>query len=554
MSDVSAVAAKEPRPYQDNAVMAIHNGLDAGISKQLIVMATGLGKTFTAIKAVNEILANGGRMLWCTHTAELLEQSGAAMLEELFPEVNIKGLLAEHGGLIKCFKAIRKSPDLFEEKDLEILSKIGIVKAENFDIDCEIVLASAQTLWRRLDQIPADTFNIIVVDECHLFGARTFLRSLEHFEPELLLGLTATPYRKDGMPLGNIFDKVVFKYGLKDAIRDGYLVELDAIQCRTNLSLDSVNNVAGELNQGQLTQIVDTPQRNRLIVEKYQQYAEGQQNIVYCVDVNHAINVKDAFLEAGYSCECIVGDENVTSDRGGAIERFKSGQTQIVTNCMILTVGFDHPPLSCITMACPTKSLTKYIQSIGRGTRALSGVLKPGMEKEERLYAIRNSDKPHCTILDIVDNSSKHNLMNAFTLDKTNLPLEKIFMTKKKREEAEGERLAIEMEAIRFEDKKVELFKLPPTVYYDYSPKMKEPATEKQLKWIKKLGFPVKDIIYTKGMASRIISDSPAWRSDLTELMNIGYDISSGVTKGEYEQAIKEHQNREYEKQREKRA
>jgi superfamily II DNA or RNA helicase len=550
MSITRNVEIKEPRPYQSEAIETIRQELYQGVSKQLVVLPTGAGKTYLAIKAVNDNMPYGGRLLWIAHTQELLEQSGAAMLEEMYPQINIKGLLKEHGGLIKCFKAVRKTPDKFKEEDLEILNKIGIVKAENFDIDCDIVLASAQTLWRRLDQIPRDTFSVVVVDECHLAGAKTFVQSIQHFEPELLMGLTATPYRKDGMPLGNIFDKMVFKYGLKDAIRDGYLVELDAIQCQTNLSLDTIGDVGGELNQGELTEVVDTPQRNRLIVEKYLQYADGQQNIVYCVDRKHAVNVMNAFLEAGLSCECIVGDETITPDRQGAIERFKSGETRIVTNCQILTTGFDHPPLACITMACPTKSLTKYMQSIGRGTRTLPGVLKPGMTKERRLNKIENSKKPHCTILDIVDNSSKHSLVNTFTLDKTNLPLDKIFMTKKKREEAEGKRLAIEMAANKNKDKKIDLFEVPEVILPDFSPWMKLKPTDRQIVTLKKNGRDTDKIDFTRGMASKIIGELPALPWCRQKMKAWGFNVTGKETYGQYLKAKEEYERREAKKKR----
>ncbi len=78
--------------------------------------------------------------------------------------------------------------------------------------DAPIVFASAQTLWRRLDKIDPKLFDVVITDESHLFLSRTFVASVNHFTPKLLLGLTATPHRADGMLLGDIFDELIFQF------------------------------------------------------------------------------------------------------------------------------------------------------------------------------------------------------------------------------------------------------------------------------------------------------------------------------------------------------
>ena len=256
---------KQLRPYQQDALLAINSRLQNGIAKQIVVLPTGAGKTFLAVKT----LAPFKKILWLTHTEELLEQSGAAFLHEIFPNYNIQKRIDDAGGLLDYIKSVKKENLLADPIDQEIASKIGIIKAETFYINAEIVLASLQTIHRRLDKISPDTFDAVVVDECHLSSAKTYVKSINYFQPKLLCGLTATPHRADGASLGDIYDEIVYQYRLFDAINDGYLCEIDAIACRTDISLDNVRTTAGELNQSDLRQTVNTPERNKFIVECY---------------------------------------------------------------------------------------------------------------------------------------------------------------------------------------------------------------------------------------------------------------------------------------------
>lgn len=499
----------------------------------IVVLPTGAGKSYLAVKIVSQFK----RKIWLTHTEELLDQSGAAFLNELFPEAGIQKRIDSAGGLSAYIKSVEKQNLFADATDREIVSKIGIVKAEVFDINKDIVMASMQTLHKRLDRINPDAFDAVVVDECHLSAAKTYVKSINFFKPQLLLGLTATPHRADGASLGDIYDDIAYQYSLLNAINDGYLCELDAIACQTDLSLDDVHTLAGDLNQKELRQTVNTPQRNNFIVERYKQYADGLQNLVFAVDVQHAKDICQAFKDAGYNAEFIVGDEDLTPDRRAMIDRFKTGKTQVLVNVNILTAGFDHPGIKCLTLACPTKSLTKFFQQIGRATRTLSGVIDGLETAEERKAAIAASGKPKAIILDIVDTTSRHRIVNTWTLDKT-VPIEqKVFVTTAKRgqlfkEEEERKESVRKLEATRKKDERVNLFAMP-----EFKPvtsiKMTEPATEKQLQWLKRLGYDVANNTYTKGSASAIISGLAATPTDIKEVRQLGYDVPANATKGE---------------------
>lgn len=531
--------AKELRYYQQEAIDTIHKKLKQSITKQILVLATGAGKTFTAVKAIN--VPEFKKKLWITHSEELLMQSGAAFLSELYPEININAMIETYGGLTEYVRYVKQNPLFSDTPEAQIAKSINIIKADLFGLDGEITLASAQTLYRRLDRISQNYFDVIVADECHLFASKTFSMSLNYFQPKLLLGLTATPHRNDGALLSDIFDEIVYQYNIGDAIVDGYLCELDAIRIKTNLDLDKVRTTGGEFNQGDLSNAVDTPERNSLIVQKYQQYASGKQNIVFCVDREHAVNMHKAFIDAGETAEILVGDENITEDRQGTIRRFKRGDITHLINVNIAIAGFDHPNVQCVTMARPTKSKTLFIQAVGRGSRTLGGVIDGIDDPLLRKSAISNSNKTKCIILDVVDTTSRHKLINTWELDRAKDIKDQIFTTAetKKKLTDERQRKMVKVENQHDQDKRVSLLDLP-NVKLGRGAWTKDMASEKQIALLARLGYPTNDVTYTKGQANELISNAPATDAQVYALRKFNYDTSKGVTRGEADLAFKE--------------
>lgn len=537
---------KQLRDYQSKCIETIHSKLNQGVSRQLVAMATGTGKTFMAVRATSMF----AKRLWITHEETLLEQSGTAFLHELYPNVDIQIMIDTHGGLSDYIKAVKSMGIFSDLPENEIVRNIGIIKAEAFDIESDIVLASAQTLHRRLDRIRPEQFDSIIFDECHLAMAKTYSKAVNYFQPKLLLGITATPHRADGASLGDMFDEITYQYNLAQAIQDGYLCEIDALAIQTKINIDSVRTTAGEFNQKDLKQTVDTPERNKLIVEKYKLYADGKQTLVFCVDVEHAQNVCSAFIKAGYKAEYAVGDQNLTPDRKAVVNRFKTKQTQILVNVMLFTAGFDYPGIEALVLACPTKSLTKFMQQVGRCTRTLPGVINGFDSPETRIKAIKASSKPKAVVLDIVDTTSRHRMINTWTLDKDVSHEKKVFVTSERREMLIGARNKREFEAKRKADKRVDLFKLP-KVKLSTSIKMTNPATEAQLTYLKNLGYDTEQNTYTKGTANQIISAHPATEKQIKFLAWKKFDVSQGVTIGEAQLAfnlLKEQEEKSKEK------
>lgn len=471
------------RPYQVECKKAIKAAYDKGIREQLIVESTGLGKRLQAV----ELMQHFTRSLFIAHREELIGQAYDE-IEKLWP------------------------------------MQVGIIKGPLFEIDKKIVVASVQTLQNRLDRINPEMFQYVVVDEAHNYLSPSFLRTIRHFKPKLRTAWTATPKRLDGLSLTNIAQEMVFRYGIEDGITDGWLSGIEAYQIKTNTNISDVRRVAGDFNQGQLSERVDSRTRNEMIADKYLHYAKGRQGIAYCVDVKHSYNLRDILREKGVIAETIVGDPQLCPNRREIINAFKKGQIEVLTNCEVLTEGFDYSDIGCILMGRPTQSERLYIQAIGRGTR---------IKSQEYIDKFGSST---CIVLDFVDNSGRLSLINAYELEKDKPIERRMFLPPEAKQKllAAREERERKIKIQEGKDKKINLLVLPEIRIWN-SEKMLEAATEKQINWMKQMGVWQEDVEYTKAMASELISAQPAKEWQIRWLAEQNYDVSTGCSLGQYQ-------------------
>lgn len=472
------------RPYQIECKKSIREAYKSGITEQLIVQATGTGKRIASI----DIMRHFNRSLFIAHREELIMQP-------------------------------------YEDLQQTYPMEVGIVKGPLFEIDKKIVVASVQTLYNRLDKIDPEMFDYIVIDEAHHYLSKSYLASIRHFKPKLLTGWTATPKRLDGLSLSNLFEKIVFEYHIDDGIKDKWLAPIEAYQIKTQVNLKGVKRTAGDFNTKDLSERVDIPERNEMIVEKYNQYSNKEQAIAFCVDIDHSMNLRDKFRDAGISCESISSDPIKCPNRTELVSKFKEGKIQVITNVNIMAEGFDYQDVGIIIMARPTQSETLYVQAIGRGTRLKSESFKESFGHDK------------CTVLDFVDNSANHSLVNAYSLEE-GIPIEdRMFIPKEYKDKliAEKEKRIARINADRNLDQRIDLFQLPEVQIWN-SGKMLESATEKQLNWMKSLGVYQEDVEYTKKMASEIISYVPAQNWQVNWLKRNGYETENRhITIGQYQ-------------------
>ena len=362
------------RPYQSEALTAVHDAYRAGKRRVIVSLPTGTGKT-VVFAHFPRVLKMKKRLLVLAHREELLLQAR----------------------------------DKFRSVDPELKAEIEQA-ATHAAADAKVVIASVPTLARggaRLSRLQPDEFSIVVVDEAHHAVAPSYRRIFDHFglfEPNVsryLIGFTATPRRGDKHGLGEVFEEVCYARDMREMIADRYLCPITGWRVYTDLSLDHVTVRHGDFIESQLARAVNIPLRNGLLVQAYRDFAPGRRAIVFCVDVAHAKDVHRAFAEAGIRAAPVWGELS-RDQRRSTLAAFSAGEIDVITNCNVLTEGFDEPRVDCVIMARPTKSKLLYAQMVGRGTR-----LHPG--------------KRDLMVIDVADNSRTHQLPGLHSL--FNLPL-----------------------------------------------------------------------------------------------------------------------------------
>lgn len=423
------------RPYQEDALARSDAATARGIRRQLGVAATGLGKTIIfAAKAE----ANPGRSLILAHRDELISQTVAKILEVWSSDVSITP--AVHAALVGLGR-----PDLVKDRLVLVDgADLGIVKAAADDVDARVVVASVQTLARpaRLERLTLGrTFDLVVVDETHHATADSYqaiidatragikagpctcedgtVERLEDGETyydrctrcagqavvdedgPLLLGVTATPDRGDGKGLDETFDEIVFAYDLLWGIRAGYLSDVRGKQIGlAGLDVKSLKVRRGDYEAGAAGAALEEANAPEHIADAWQEHAADRQTLVFTPTVAVARLVAEEFDRRGVAAAWISG-ETPLDERRKILGQYAAGEIQVLSNCAVLTEGYDEPRTDCIVVARPTKSRQLYTQIVGRGTR-----LHP--------------DKKDCLVLDVVGASSAHSLLtipNLFGLE-----------------------------------------------------------------------------------------------------------------------------------------
>ena len=261
----------------------------------------------------------------------------------------------------------------------------------------DLLVAMVPTLVNRLGTISPERFGIVVADEAHLSVAPTWRRVIDHFAPGFVLGVTATPQRLDGKGLAGRYGREpLYSYSLHQAIKDGRLSPIKVKSMTTEVDLDGVASVAGDLAEAALAKAVDTKDRNALVVETYQRHGAPRRAVAFCVDVDHATHLAEAFARAGLRCAPVTG-RTAKAERPKLLAAFAAGGLDVLTTCEVLTTGFDDPGVSCLLMTRPTESRGLYVQMAGRGLR-----LHPG--------------KADCLLIDFVDASKRHKLVSPLDL------------------------------------------------------------------------------------------------------------------------------------------
>lgn len=293
----------------------------------------------------------------------------------------------------------------------------GLMRAESLDgLRKRVIVGSRDSLLSndRYKSKAYDRVSLVLVDECHVGITPRLEEMLRHFESNgsTVVGFSATPYKGKGKAL-RYWPRPSVVYSLMDGISDGYLVSPKCFLSEAkSLDMTIVDEVCGEWDKSQLAAVLTAEHFVQEVSSLVLQTHKAQPSVVYACNVRQAKLLSEVFERYGARVSIVHSKQNLV-ERKDNMDAFLTGQSKIIVNVGILGYGWDHPDLRNIYMAAPTRSLSRYEQRLGRGTRPLPGVIDPDMTRDERLAAIAASGKPHFNIYDITDSSRSHQLLNA---------------------------------------------------------------------------------------------------------------------------------------------
>lgn len=319
------------RPYQSRAIADLRASYASGKRAPCLVLPTGGGKTVIASAVIRGAIERGRRVLFLAHRAELISQSVSKL---------------EASG-VTDLRIIQAASDLGRQQ-------------------APVAVASIPTLTKWGDRMPKA--DLVVFDECHHTVARTWATIASRYQSAHLLGMTATPQRADGKPLGDVFDDLVVGSTVRELTELGHLVP-----CRL---------WAPPVGVLEARELAVSP------ATAYRQHGEGGRAVIFCVTKEHAANVAEEMNQAGVATGVVHGSL-ASAERAHTLTQLRTGALQAVANVHVLTEGWDEPGVSvCILTRKPQHAGT-YLQMVGRVLRPAPG-------------------KTHCALLDLAGSSLEH--------------------------------------------------------------------------------------------------------------------------------------------------
>lgn len=321
----------------------------AGDRSVLLLAPTGFGKTVVGAEMVSNSVERGKVVWFLNHRRELIRGTSRTFYEQNIPH--------------------------------------GIIAAGHPETPSAAVqVCSVATVLRRLGKVAPPSF--IITDEAHHVASASWSKIVDYYPSAHVLGLTATPWRLDGTGLGHWFQSLVEGPPLSWLIANGRLSPY-RLFAPSQPDLAAVKTVAGDFEKSTLAKAMDRPAITGDAVAHYKNLAAGRRAVVFCVSIEHSKNVAAQFREAGVPAAHI--DGTMDDERDAAFQAFEQGCIHVLCNVDLISEGVDVPGIECVILLRPTKSLTHYLQSIGRGLRLSAG-------------------KSECIILDHAGNSLTHGL------------------------------------------------------------------------------------------------------------------------------------------------
>ena len=384
-----------PYPYQQEILDKLHAEREVrGLNRNLVVAATGTGKTvISAFDYRRFCKANPGqrnRLLFVAHREEILKQSR------------------------DTFRGVLKDPNFGE-------LFVGGYRPERLDhLFVSVQTVNSQALY---DNLPADYYDYVIVDEFHHAAAPTYQKLLNHFQPKILLGLTATPERMDGKSILDYFGgRTAAEIRLPEAIDRKLLCPFQYFGVADTVDLTDLRWVRGGYDKSQLSNLYSL---NRSIAErradhiirsldKYVTDMDAVKGLGFCVSIEHAKFMAEYFNSAGIPSISLVG-QSADEERWTAKTRLVDGEIRFIFVVDIYNEGVDIPEVNTVLFLRPTESLTIFLQQLGRGLRLSDGkeclTVLDFIGQANRKY---NFEEKFEALLANTKHSVQHELKNGF--------------------------------------------------------------------------------------------------------------------------------------------
>jgi superfamily II DNA or RNA helicase/diadenosine tetraphosphate (Ap4A) HIT family hydrolase/HKD family nuclease len=335
-----------PRAIQEDALIALKESRKTGQGRGLVVLATGLGKTWLAAFYVRMVEAK--RMLFVAHRDEILRQS-----RDVFRNV---------------------MPDC----------DVGMFTGDERVPDSEFLFASVQSLGRNLHRWASQYFDIVIVDEFHHACAPTYRKIIDHFTPDFLLGLTATPERLDGADLLALCnDNLVFECGLAEGIARGELCTFEYWAEKDVTDFTHIPWRNGRFDPEELTRAVETVERAQQEFDTWQIH-KGRRTLAFCCSTTHADFMANFFVDRSVRAKAVHSGPT-SAARRMSLQQLAAGEIDAIFSVDLFNEGIDVPEVDTVLMVRPTESPVVFLQQLGRGLR-----MAPG--------------KDHLTVIDFIGN------------------------------------------------------------------------------------------------------------------------------------------------------
>jgi superfamily II DNA or RNA helicase len=344
-----------PNEFQSGAQKNIEECILEGKKAALVVMPTGTGKTYLAAQWFRSLLENNPetRLLYVCHNQDILSQANDKEFENCLSDFDI--------------------PRGYYNKSEK---NIG-----------QVTFATIQTLGRNLDKLPFDYFDYIIVDEAHHYRAKSFEKTIRHFSPKFLLGMTATPNRMDGRPLSDVFGRTIYSASISDGIKNRLLSKIKYYYVDNDIDFSEIkHDYHGRYEENDLNKKLCVKEYDDAIIKEYKETVKQKYNrkktICFCATVEHAYRMEKLFNGNGIKAAALTGKrfsetgKEITVHSGKRrqiISMFKDGDYDIIFVRDLFNEGIDIPDADCIMMLRPTESSRIFTQQIGRGLRVWKG-------------------------------------------------------------------------------------------------------------------------------------------------------------------------------------